>query len=244
MSRSTKLRHLAYAWGCYSAGVAGLAVCVVFLLGLSAAPDVGSNDAPWWPAALAVDLALVTGWGLQHSVMARPAFKRWWTTKIPPHTERATYCLASGLALAAVCLAWQPLPGTLWHVSASPLRDVLSFGGLSGWVFLLAATFEIDHGELFGLKQAYRGVRNGAAPAASFQARYLYRIVRHPIQLGVLIGMWVTPTMTATRFAFATTMTVYILVGLYFEERALLREFGRAYADYRRRVPMLVPFLR
>jgi protein-S-isoprenylcysteine O-methyltransferase Ste14 len=176
--------------------------------------------------------------------MARPTFKRLWTRVIPTHLERATYCLASGLALGLVCVLWQPIPGTIWSVTAQPYAAAATLVSLAGWGIMVAATFEIDYGELLGLKPAHRAWRGLPAPATGLRARFLYRLVRHPIQLGILVAIWAAPVMSASHLLFSASMTVYILVGLRFEERALLRELGPAYADYCRRVPKLLPWPR
>ncbi len=235
---------LAYAGLCYVAGVAGLAYCVLFLLGVVVPTSVDDPARTSTAAAVAIDIALVLFWGWQHSAMARPRFKQALTRVLPRHLERATYCLASGVALALVCWLWAPIPGAVWQMDAGVLRTVVQASGLMGWVVLLAATFEIDHAELFGLSQSYYAWRGKPMPKREFQTRRLYRVVRHPIQLGVLIGLWITPDMTVSRLVFATFMTAYILVGLHFEERALVREFGPLYRQYQATVPKLIPGLR
>lgn len=230
-----------YGAFCYAVGVAGLAYCIFFLLGAvvpTAVDDPATMPLGW---ALAVDLGLILGWGVQHSAMARPPFKQWLARYVPAYCERVTYCLASGVTLAAVCLLWQPIAGSIWQIASEPWAMVITAAGLSGWVLLLAATFAIDHFELFGMAQVIRAFLGRPEPESKFVERFVYRIVRHPIQTGVLIGVWVTPHMTASHLLFAAMMTLYIYVGLHFEERALLREFGGAYADYMRRVPKLIP---
>lgn len=230
---------IAYAVCCYFAGVAGLAYCVLFVNDFIVA-GVSQPATHNLGVALATNLGLLLFWGAQHSIMARSWFKKRWTRWIPAHTERATYCLASGVALAVVCAGWAPVGGTAWSIDAAWFGAL----GFAGWGVLLLATFEIDHFELFGLRQPWRAWRGIDAPTPRFQQRYLYRIVRHPIQLGVLMGLWLTEEMTVSRLVFAVSMTVYIAIGLHFEERALVRELGSDYEDYRRRVPMLIPFLR
>lgn len=235
------LGSIIYALVCYAAGVGGLAYCVLFLLGAVVPSDVSAPATQPWPLALAINLGLVLAWGVQHSVMARPAFKRRLTSVIPAASERVTYCLASGVTLAAVCALWQPIDGVVWHVTSQPWANVLTATSLVGWGFLLAASFAIDHFELFGLAQVFRSALGRPTPKPRFTERFLYRVVRHPIQTGVLIGIWFTPQMTLSHLLFAVLMTVYIEVGLHFEERALLREFPETYADYMRRVPRLIP---
>ena len=215
---------------------------MLFLLGVGVPTGVDDSPSMSTPAAVAVDLLLVALWGLQHSGMARPGFKRIWTRLIPPHTERATYCLASGLTLALVCFLWAPIPGQIWSITAQPWAHAATVLFFVGWAIMGAANLEIGHAELMGLLPAYRAWRNQPDPTPGLRARFLYRLVRHPIQLGILIGIWAAPTMSASHLLFAATMTVYILIGLRFEERALRRELGDDYDAYCRRVPMLIPF--
>jgi protein-S-isoprenylcysteine O-methyltransferase Ste14 len=181
-------------------------------------------------------------WGVQHSVMARPAFKRIWTRIIPAHTERATYVLASALGLGVLMAGWQPIAGGVWHVDAPAARVAIWAVAACGWGLLLAATFEIDHFALFGVKQPLLALRGKTLPKAELRTKLIYRFVRHPIQTGILVGMWATPDMTASHALFAGLMTAYVMVGLYFEERELVREFGEGYREYRRRVAKLIPF--
>jgi protein-S-isoprenylcysteine O-methyltransferase Ste14 len=235
---------LVYAGVCYLVGNAGLGYCALFLLGIAVPTSIDDPPSLPVPAAVAVDLGLVALWAVQHSVMARPRFKRALTRLIPKHTERATYCLASGLALGLVCVLWQPIPGTIWSVAAQPWAAAATVVSLAGWGIMVAATFEIGHAELLGLAQAYRAQRGLPAPSSALRERFLYRVVRHPIQLGILIAIWAAPVMSASHLLFSGSMTVYILVGLHFEERGLLRELGPVYADYCRRVPKLLPFTR
>ena len=232
---------LLYALVCYAAVNAALVYMILFVNDVLVPRGVSAAPASEWTTALFINLLLVVMWGVQHSVMARRRFKEVWTRIIPQYAERATYCLASALALAAVCYFWVALPGVAWHIEPEPLRWFLVIAGLSGWVLLLAATFEIDHFELFGVKQAWWALRGQEAPEAKFQARFIYAVVRHPIQTGIVMGVWLTPTMSVSRLLFAALMTVYILIGLYFEERDLVRQFGARYLRYMRQVPRLIP---
>lgn len=191
--------------------------------------------------ALAVDAGLLLLFGLQHSLMARPRFRRWLGARLPAAAVRSTYVWLSALAIGLICAFWQPLEGMAWSVDATPARWVLGGGFVLGWGMAVWATFLIDHFELFGLRQIWRHLRNEPEPEPVFRERSLYRHVRHPMQLGVLIGLWSTPQMSLGHLLLAAGMTVYVLIGLYFEERDLVRELGPAYADYRRRVPQLLP---
>jgi protein-S-isoprenylcysteine O-methyltransferase Ste14 len=194
--------------------------------------------------ALLIDLGLLGLFAVQHSVMARPAFKRWFTKLIPESAERSTYVLLSSVALMILFAGWQPLGGGVWHVTDPTLRGVL-WGGFSfGWLLLLASTFHLNHFDLFGLRQVWLQLMGRPYTHLSFGTPGLYRLVRHPLYVGWLFTVWATPTMTLSHLVFAIGTTVYILIGIQLEERDLIAHFGKTYADYRRQVPMLVPFTR
>ncbi|MET0230653.1 MAG: methanethiol S-methyltransferase [Rhodanobacteraceae bacterium] len=194
--------------------------------------------------ALAIDLALLLAFALQHSVMARPAFKRWWTQLIPEAAERSTYVLASSLALIALFAFWRPLGGVVWSVESPVLAFLLYVAFSFGWLLLLVSTFCINHFDLFGLRQVWLYFTGKPYTALEFKTPGPYRFVRHPIYVGWLFAFWATPTMTLTHFVFALATTAYILIAIRFEERDLVDEFGDTYRDYRRDVPGLVPFTR
>lgn len=194
-------------------------------------------------SALVTDFALLGLFALQHSVMARPGFKRVWTRIVAPPAERATYVLAAGLALALLYVFWRPVPGVVWDVAAPAGRLVLWAVFWAGWATLLVSTFLIDHFELFGLKQAFVRLRGGEMQEPTFKSPLLYKVVRHPIYLGLLMGFWAAPTMTTSRLLFAVGATGYILVGIWFEERDLIALFGDTYRDYRRQVSMVIPWI-
>ena len=237
----SQLPGLIYALICYGAVNASLVYLILFVNDLFLPRGVSAEPAADVTTALFINFVLVLLWGVQHSVMARRSFKEMWTRIIPKYAERATYCLASSVALAAVCFYWVAVPGVVWDIGAEPVRWALAGAGALGWVLLLAATFEIDHFELFGVKQAWAALNGRTVSEHAFQARYIYAWIRHPIQTGFLLGMWLTPTMSTSRFIFASAMTLYILVGLYFEEKDLVRQFGDRYRRYMRDVPKLFP---
>jgi protein-S-isoprenylcysteine O-methyltransferase Ste14 len=192
--------------------------------------------------ALAVDLGLLALFALQHSGMARPRFKRLLTRFIPEPAERATYSLASSLALLLLFWQWRGVPGTVWEVSTPAARVAIHVLFAVGWLTVLATTFLINHFDLFGLRQAwlyFRGVPYAPVP---FRTPGPYRLVRHPLYVGWLIVFWATPVMSAAHLLFAVGVTAYILVAVRLEERDLIAAFPE-YADYRRRVPLLVPRL-
>ncbi|MFY9142709.1 methyltransferase family protein [Sulfuricurvum sp.] len=193
-------------------------------------------------SALSINFALVLLFGLQHSIMARPSFKRYLTQIIPQASERSTYVLFSGLALGLICLYWQPLNGYLWQVENETGKALLTAGYLFGWLFSLFSTFIINHFELFGLQQIYLNFINKPEPAVTFQEKLFYRLVRHPIQLGVLIGIWLTPSMSYSHMMLSVTLSIYIFIGLWLEEKDLLAAWGTTYQEYQRRVRMILPF--
>jgi protein-S-isoprenylcysteine O-methyltransferase Ste14 len=193
-----------------------------------------------WPAFL-VDAAVLGLFAIQHSVMARPAFKRWWTRFVPEPIERSTYVMLSSLCLFLVYAAWQPLPGVVWDLRGTAAGSVLLALFAVGWLVVVLSTFMISHFELFGLTQAWRRVREAPAQESVFKEVLFYRFVRHPIMLGFLIAFWSAPLMTHGRLLFAVLTTGYILVGIRLEERDLMRKLGGAYLAYRARVPALLP---
>lgn len=204
----------------------------------------GDGAATPWQVALLIDLGLLGLFAVQHSGMARPAFKRWWTRWIPRSVERSTYVLAASLVLALLFWQWRPLPEAVWQVEAAAGRTVLwGLFGL-GWLVVLAATFMISHAHLFGLSQVHDTLRGREVRAPRFQTPGLYRHLRHPIMIGFLVAFWATPQMTVGHLLFAGATTLYILVALQLEERDLLDSFGERYRRYREKVPMLVPRLR
>ena len=200
----------------------------------------GPATGPFW-LSLGINIALLTAFALQHSVMARPAFKRWWTQFVPEAAERSTYVLFSSLALIAMFIFWQPLGGSIWNVT-DPIGQAVLYGffGL-GWGIVLVSTFLINHFDLFGLRQVWLNLRGQKYTPLKFTTPWLYKIVRHPLYVGWFFAFWATPTMTAAHLLFAVMTTAYILVAIQLEERDLMDHHGKDYTDYRKRVPMLVP---
>ncbi|MFP3900190.1 MAG: methanethiol S-methyltransferase [Acidimicrobiia bacterium] len=234
---------MAYSTIVYAAFLATFVYAVGFVQRVGVPKDINDGEATGAAAAVAINLGLLGLFAVQHSVMARPAFKRRWTRIVPPAIERSTFVLAATLALALLLWQWRPLPSAVWDVDAGGTRLVLSGLSWLGWATVLGSTFLIDHFDLFGLRQSYRNLRGRAPDAARFRTPLLYRLVRHPLMLGFLVAFWATPTMTRGHLLFAGATTAYILVALQLEERDLLAQFGDQYAAYRRRVPMLLPGL-
>jgi methanethiol S-methyltransferase len=200
--------------------------------------DVGSESG--LAQSILIDVVLLGVFAIQHSVMARPAFKRWWTTIIPASCERSTYVLISSLLLILILWQWRPIATTIWRVEGLPAVILTAICWI-GWLIALASTYLIDHLELFGLRQVLDALSGAAARVTSFKTPLLYGLVRHPLMLGFLLAFWATPHMTAGHLLFAVMMTAYILVGVRLEERDLVAQFGATYEQYRQRVPMLMP---
>ena len=199
-------------------------------------------DGPW-QTALLIDAALLALFALQHSIMARPAFKRMLTRFVSPVVERSTYVLASSLALIVLFWQWRPLGGVVWNVENEIGVALLYAGFAFGWGLVLVTTFVINHFDLFGLRQVWRHLHGQPQQGLKFVTPVLYRMVRHPLYVGWFFAFWCTPTMTVTHLFFAVMTTAYILIAIQLEERDLMHEHPE-YADYRARVPMLIPFLR
>jgi protein-S-isoprenylcysteine O-methyltransferase Ste14 len=192
--------------------------------------------------ALLVNLGLLALFAVQHSVMARPAFKRWWTRVIPEPMERSTYVLFSSLSLALLFWQWRPMGGVVWDLQAPALRYLVHAVFVTGWLIVLVSTFLINHFDLFGLRQVWLHFRGQPRQPLAFKTPWLYRQVRHPLYVGWLIAFWATPTMTMAHLVFAAMTTAYILIAIVFEERDLVAAHPE-YAEYKRRVPMLLPRL-
>jgi protein-S-isoprenylcysteine O-methyltransferase Ste14 len=188
-----------------------------------------------------VNTMLIGLFAIQHSVMARQGFKRWWTRIVPPSVERSTYVLFASFALLILYWLWQPIPTLVWTVQNPVAAAVLDGTFWLGWVVLVASTFLLSHFELFGLSQVFARLFGKQLSDAKFRAPLLYRHVRHPIYLGVLLAVWATPTMTVGHLLFSVVITAYILIGIQLEERDLVQQFGDQYRRYRQQAAMLVP---
>ena len=191
--------------------------------------------------ALLNNLALVGIFALQHSVMARPGFKKWWIEVVPEPIERSTYVLFSNLALMLLFWKWQPMGGVVWSVGSPFISGLLVAISLLGFSLILVSSFMINHFDFFGLRQVWLYFRNKPYKPLQFTTAYLYQHVRHPLYLGFIIGSWAAPVMTLTHLIFATIITAYVLLGIYLEEKDLVARHGKTYVDYKKRIPMLIP---
>ncbi|MDX1647241.1 MAG: PHB depolymerase family esterase [Longimicrobiales bacterium] len=232
-----------YGLVAYVAFLLPIAYLVGFLADAGVPKTVDRGAGPWGPS-LVVDVLLVVVFGIQHSVMARPGFKRMLHRWVPEGLERSTYVLISGLVLSAVFLLWRPIPLLLWDVSGSPLGALAWTGFGVGWILAVWATFALSHLHLFGVSQSVAYARGAEHPRPSLRGARLYRIVRHPMTAGLLLAFWSAPRMSLGHAVFAAGMTVYSLWATVLEERDLLDQFPEAYRRYRGQVPALVPFLR
>ena len=232
-----------YGVACYAIAFVTLLYAIGFVGNLWVPKSIDS--APRLPLGLAllIDGVLLGLFAIQHSVMARPGFKRWWTRIVPQEAERSTYILFASIALVIMFVYWEPLGGSVWDVQ-SPLAQKLLYGGFGfGWFLVFLSTFLINHFDLFGLRQIWLQLLGKPYRPLPFKTPMLYRIVRHPLYVGLLLAFWSTPIMTLTHLVFAIATTAYILIAIQLEERDLLAEHPE-YARYRKRVPMLVPFLK
>ncbi len=242
-SRALRLAAVLYGVFSYAMFVAAFAYLVGFVANVAVPRSVDrAIDAPLLQAVL-VDIGLLVLFALQHSVMARPGFKRWWTRFVPAAIERSTYMLCTSAVLALMFWQWRAVDTVVWHVTPAAARVAIAALAGVGWLTVFASTFMIDHFDLFGIRQVLDAWTSKPPAEAGFQEVLFYRVVRHPLLLGFLIAFWATPTMTAGHLMFTLVMTGYILIAVQFEERDLINELGEPYRRYRKRVPMLLPRL-
>jgi methanethiol S-methyltransferase len=233
---------LAYGVASYLVFLASFLYAIGFVGNLFVPKSIDSGMRGSLPVAVFADTLLLALFAIPHSVMARPAFKRWWTRIVPPAVERSTYVLTSSLLLGLLYWQWLPIPSVLWDVTNPKGRFFLHVVFWVGWVTVLLSTFLISHFDLFGLRQVYLHASARPYTPVGFKYRGLYRYVRHPIMLGFLLAFWATPTMTIGHLLFAGATTAYILIALQLEERDLVSFHGEPYRAYQQQVRMLLPF--
>lgn len=240
----SRLLALLYGAVCYTVFLLTFLYAIGFVTGFGVPRTIDDGLSAPTATALAIDLLLLGLFAVQHSGMARPAFKRWWTRYVPAPIERSTYVLFSSLVLILLFWQWRTLPQAVWHVDNQAVRWTLYALAALGWLLVLSSTFVINHFDLFGLRQVWSYAhRRDPDRDTPFVTRAFYRMVRHPLMLGFLIAFWSVPDMSQGRLLFAVMTTGYILVAVKFlEERDLVAQFGDTYRDYQRDVPMLLPW--
>lgn len=237
-----KIFVLLYGVSNYLMGSAALVYLIAFLFNLFVPKSIDSGDTGNMMMAITINLGLITLFGLQHSIMARPAFKKQLTKTIPKAAERSTFMLGTAIVTFSLCLLWQPLPGVIWQAENTSLHNAILAIGLSGWVMVFYATFLINHFDLFGLRQVWLYFNDRQYTHLPFKLNSLYKYVRHPIMSGVFIGIWFTPVMTTGHLLLALGMSAYIFIGVYHEEKDLIKVFGDRYLKYIKSTARFFPY--
>ena len=240
------MRMIGFLYGVisYAVFLASFLYAIGFVGNVFVPKSIDSGPSGPFGESLRLNVVLLGLFAIQHSVMARPVFKIWWTKIVPQSVERSTYVLISSLLLALLFWKWQGITGVIWSVENEAGRMGLHALFWLGWLIFLLSTFMINHFDLFGLRQVYLRLRDVKYTQVRFKTKALYKFVRHPIMLGFLIAFWATPHMTLGHLVFAIATTLYILIALQFEERDLLKHFGEKYRAYKSQVPMLLPLPR
>jgi protein-S-isoprenylcysteine O-methyltransferase Ste14 len=237
-------RILAFLYGivAYFVFFAAFLYAIGFVAALGVPKTIDSGVAGPLTGALIIDVLLMSVFAIQHSVMARPQFKQWWTRLVPKSVERSTYVLFSSLALVLLFWQWRPIPGSIWQITNPQIATAVMGLSFVGWLIVLTSTFLINHFELFGLHQVANNLTGRPMPAPRFCTPLYYNFVRHPIYLGFIIAFWAAPTMTMGHLLFAAVTTAYIFVGILLEEHDMITVFGDEYRRYKGRVSMIVPW--
>jgi methanethiol S-methyltransferase len=240
--RFSRILAFLYGLAAYAAFFATILYAIGFVMGLVVPKNIDTGLPTSLAEALVVDLALMSLFAVQHSVMARLKFKAWWTQFVPKSIERSTYVLLASLCLMLLFWQWRPLSSIIWRIEDPNAAAAVVTVSLFGWVIVFTSTFLIDHFELFGLHQVTANLAGRVMPPAQFRTPAYYKFVRHPIYLGFIIAFWAAPVMTAGHLLFAAVTTAYIFVGIFLEERDLTDLFGEEYREYKERVSMLFPW--
>ena len=236
-----RILTLLYGLAAYVLFLGAFLYAIGFVSGLPVPKTIDTGPIVPITEAILVDVLLMSLFALQHSIMARQGFKRWWTRFVPVAIERSTYVLLASLALILLMWQWRPITGVVWQITDPTLASVVLGVSMFGWLIVLTSTFLINHFELFGLQQVILNVAGRSAGEPRFKTPVLYKLVRHPIYLGFIIAFWAAPVMTLGHLLFAAVTTAYIFVGIMLEERDLIALFGEEYRRYRERVGMLLP---
>lgn len=244
-------RTLAFVYGllCYVMFLATFGYAILFLgnwyvpKSVDVLPDsLNSQLSTGTGMAILINVILLGVWAVPHTVMARPFFKKWWTTIVPAHLERSTYVLQANILLIVLYWQWRPMTGEIWSVENATLGAILTAISLAGWALAVYSTFLIDHFDLFGMRQVWLHLKGQEYSQRPFMERSAYKLVRHPLMLGYFLAFWATPTMTQGHLLFAAVTSAYILVAIQIEERDLVAALGDDYIKYRKRTAMLIPF--
>lgn len=240
-----KLLSAAYAVVCYAIFLVAFLYAIGFVGNIFVPRSIDISPSTLGTGlAVLLNSALLGVFAVQHSVMARPGFKRWWTQMVPEHLERSTYVLLASAILLGIFWCWAPITTVVWAVGSPLLRELIWGVFALGWLVVLTSTFMIDHFDLFGLRQVYHYLNGKGPQPPEFKTKFFYGLVRHPIMSGFIIAFWAAPTMTAGHLLFAAATTGYILIGTRLEERDLVATLGERYQEYQRKVPALVPLPR
>ena len=229
---------------CYVVFLGVFLYLIGFIGNIGAPKSIDSGAGANRFAAVLMDTGLISLFALQHLVMARQRFKKWWVRVVPEAMERSTFVLAASSCLILLFVFWQAVPEKVWEFEGQVAHWIFHGIFLAGWIIVVYSSFLIDHFDLFGLEQAYCHFRNKACPPVPFKVSSLYRFVRHPMMLGFLMALWSTPVMTIGHLILAAEFSAFIFVGLLFEERDLVRYFGQVYLAYREQTPMVIPRLK
>lgn len=237
-----KILSLMYGVICYLAFFCTILYAIGFVGNIIVPKTIDSTPHTSLLNAIIIDAFLLLLFALQHSIMARPAFKKWWTTIIPEHLERSTYVLLASLCISLMMWQWQPVGGIIWQVENEAVKTLLLFTYLLGWLIVFGSTFLINHFDLFGMRQVWLYFNDKPYTNLRFRVPFMYKLVRHPLYMGFIIAFWSASVMTVTHLLFAVLTTGYILTAIQFEEKDLLKTYGENYRSYKRWTPMIIPF--